>query len=37
LTGGIGELWSLTNEELKEVVSVAISEERAVKRGRSSM
>jgi 4-hydroxy-tetrahydrodipicolinate synthase len=31
LTGGIGEFWSMTTEELKEVVSVAIAEARAVK------
>jgi 4-hydroxy-tetrahydrodipicolinate synthase len=31
LTGGIGEFWSLTTEELKDVVGVAIAEARAVK------
>ncbi len=31
LTGGIAELWSLTTEELKEVVRVAIEEARRVK------
>jgi 4-hydroxy-tetrahydrodipicolinate synthase len=31
LTGGVGEFWSLTTDELKEVVSVAIAEARAVK------
>jgi 4-hydroxy-tetrahydrodipicolinate synthase len=31
LTGGIGELWALTADELKEVVRVAIEEARAVK------
>jgi dihydrodipicolinate synthase/N-acetylneuraminate lyase len=31
LTGGVGEFWSLTTDELKEVVRVAIAEARAVK------
>jgi 4-hydroxy-tetrahydrodipicolinate synthase len=31
LTGGIAEFWSLTTEELKEVVRVAVEEARAVK------
>jgi 4-hydroxy-tetrahydrodipicolinate synthase len=31
LTGGIGEFWALTTDELKEVVRVAIEEARAVK------
>jgi 4-hydroxy-tetrahydrodipicolinate synthase len=33
LTGGIGEFWSLTTEELKEVVRVAAEEARTVKPG----
>src|SRR4030088_3499357 len=33
LTGGIAEFWSLTTEELKEVVGVAVEEARAVKPG----
>jgi 4-hydroxy-tetrahydrodipicolinate synthase len=31
LTGGIGEFWALTTDELKEVVRVAIEEARAVR------
>jgi 4-hydroxy-tetrahydrodipicolinate synthase len=31
LTGGIGEFWSLTTDELKAVISVAIAQARAVK------
>jgi 4-hydroxy-tetrahydrodipicolinate synthase len=31
LTGGIGEFWALTTSELREIVSVAIEEARAVK------
>ena len=33
LTGGIAEFWSLTTEELKEVVRVAVEEARRVKPG----
>src|ERR1700676_4479734 len=33
LTGGIAEFWSLTTEELKEVVRVAVEEARTVKPG----
>ena len=33
LTGGIAEFWSLTTEELKEVVRVAVEEARSVKPG----